>query len=327
MKALVYTDVREMTYREADEPNMNPEDSLISVASVGICGSDMHGYLGHDPRRPAPLILGHEAAGTVLEGPLKGKRVTVNPLVPCGECRFCGEGRMHLCPNRQLISMAPRQGAFAEKLSIPSANLVEVPDHASEDHAALTEPLAVCWHAAKIGVNAHFGELSTARCLVIGGGAIGVGTTLSLAAMGAKDITISEPNALRHGVLKSLGDYKVTTPDAINGQFDLIFDAVGYKATREMSTEVADHGANIVHIGLGDNSGGYDVRRMTLFEINVFGSYCYTQQDFKDTAQAIFDGRFGPLDWIETRHLSEGASAFADILDGKVAAPKIILHP
>ena len=83
----------------------------------------------------------------------------------------------------------------------------------------------------------------------------------------------------------------------------------------------------IAHIGLGEATGGLDIRRFTLQEITFFGTYCYTDQDFRDTAQAIFDGRLGPLDWTEMRRLSDGQRAFQDIRAGKVAAPKIILNP
>jgi threonine dehydrogenase-like Zn-dependent dehydrogenase len=83
----------------------------------------------------------------------------------------------------------------------------------------------------------------------------------------------------------------------------------------------------IAHVGLGEDTGGLDVRRMTLQEITFIGTYTYTMQDFRDTAAAIFDGRLGPLDWTEKRPLSDGASAFADLRAGKVAAPKIILKP
>ena len=111
MKALVYTDTLEVQYRDEPDPVPGLGEALVKIEAVGICGSDMHAYLGHDDRRPAPLILGHEAAGTVLEGPMKGKRVTVNPLVSCGTCEACQEMRSNLCPDRQIISMPPRDGA------------------------------------------------------------------------------------------------------------------------------------------------------------------------------------------------------------------------
>ena len=93
MKALVYTGPETLVYRDEPNARCSQDGVLIRVESVGICGSDMHAYLGHDERRPAPLILGHEAAGTIVEGPGAGKRVTVNPLVTCGVCPACRRGR------------------------------------------------------------------------------------------------------------------------------------------------------------------------------------------------------------------------------------------
>ncbi len=327
MKALVYVGPKSLEVHERDDLTASGDDNLIRVDAVGICGSDMHAYLGHDERRPAPLILGHEAAGLVLDGPMAGKTVTVNPLVTCGVCRYCVEGRENLCPSRQIISMQPREGAFAQQLVMPTANLVEVPDGVAVEHAALAEPLAVCWHAVRVGVDALFGDLSTAKCLVQGGGAIGVGSALSLRAMGAKDVTIAEPNTVRHGVLNGLGDFRVCDPADAGDGFDLIIDCVGISHTRKAASAIVVPGGVVVHVGLGDSVEGLDVRRMTLQEVTFIGTYTYTAQDFRDTAQGIFDGIFGDLDWIEERGLEEGAQAFADILAGRVAAPKIVLRP
>ena len=83
----------------------------------------------------------------------------------------------------------------------------------------------------------------------------------------------------------------------------------------------------ITHIGLGEDTGGIDVRRITLQEVSFIGTYTYTAGDFTDTAQAIFDGRLGPLDWIERRPLSEGNTAFREIREGKIASPKVLLSP
>ena len=143
MKALVYTGAETLAYRDVPDPAPVADEALIRVESVGICGSDMHAFLGHDDRRPAPLILGHEAAGTVISGPQDGLRVTINPLVTCGACPACRSGRENLCPTRQIISMPPREGAFAQLLAIPVSNLVTVPESVPFDRAALAEPLAV----------------------------------------------------------------------------------------------------------------------------------------------------------------------------------------
>jgi len=327
MKALVYTGVESLDYRDVSDP-VEGADSLIKVEAVGICGSDMHAYLGHDERRPAPLILGHEASGLVIEGPMQGKRVTVNPLVTCGTCPACLEGRTNICPNRQIISMPPREGGFAELLSMPAGNLIEIPDRFSTTDAALAEPIAVCWHAVRLAEAALYGEMSDARCLVIGGGAIGVGSALSLRAFGATDVTVVEANPDRAAFVAERCDFATVTPaDVPENGFELIIDAVGYRATRAAACAAVRPGGVITHIGLGDANDGLDIRRLTLQEIIFFGTYTYTAQDFRDTAQAMFGGRLGDLNWIEERGLADGAAAFADLRAGKVHAPKIVLHP
>ncbi len=326
MKALVYTGPKSMDFIDFEAPTPEKGVAIVRNAAIGICGSDMHGYLGHDERRVPPLILGHEAAGVVSAGALAGKRVAVNPLVACGVCDDCKAGAHHICQHRQLLSIPPRQGAFAEFVAVPEDNLVEVPDGFSLTKAALTEPLAVCWHAVKIGERLVGGDLSKTRTLIIGGGAIGLGCALSLRVFGASDITISEPNELRRNGLKTTGDWTLIEPSDTGSGYDLVIDAVGYGPTRAVASAAVRQGGAIVHLGLGDSEPGLDTRRLTLQEIAFSGSYCYTPQEFRDTAAAIFDGRYGDLDWPETRNLSDGAGAFADILAGKVAAAKIILE-
>ncbi len=102
---------------------------------------------GHDDRRPAPLILGHEVSGEVVSGERQGQRVVVNPLVTCGHCDDCLSGRSNLCRQRQIISMQPCQGAFSELLKMPERNLIEIPDDMSYLHGALTEPVSTAMHA------------------------------------------------------------------------------------------------------------------------------------------------------------------------------------
>ncbi len=329
MKALVYTGPESLSFQEAETPMPGPGEQLIRIDRVGICGSDMHAYLGHDERRPAPLILGHEAAGVIVGGPRDGERVTVNPLVTNPDSWACQEGRDNLCPDRQIISMPPREGAFAEYLTMPERNLVSVPDHASLDHAALAEPIACGWHAVRLAKRALHGDGETCRALVIGGGAIGLGAALSLIAQGISDVTLMEPNAPRRAAIAaSAGFPLIDLPDLDDaGLFDLVIDGVGFEATRATASAHAKPGGVIMHIGLGQSTGGLDIRRMTLQEITFIGTYTYTAADFRATAEAIFDGHLGPLDWTETRALADGAGAFADIRSGAVAAPKVLLDP
>ena len=324
MKALVYDGVETLGFRDVPDPSPAADEHLIRIEAVGICGSDMHAYLGHDARRPAPLILGHEAAGVIVGGSQDGRRVTVNPLVSCGTCPACRAGRENLCPARQIISMPPREGAFAQFISMPGQNLVDVPDTVSLGKAALAEPLAVSWHAARLALDA-LNPAMERQALVIGGGAIGLAAALALRAMGVEAVTMVEPNAARRAFLTDrCGQQAVAETQ---GMFPIVIDAVGYAATRASASALALPGGVIAHVGLGEDTGGLDVRRMTLQEITFIGTYTYTMQDFRDTAAAIFDGRLGPLDWTETRALADGHSAFQELRAGAVATPKIILDP
>ena len=334
MKALVQTDVE--TFELQDVPDPEPADGevLVRVAACGVCGSDMHAFLGHDERRPVPIVLGHEAAGTVEDGtddagPDTGARVAINPLVACGTCENCLRARENLCVRREILSLPPRPGAFAEVVAVPGNNLVPIPDSVSFAHAALVEPLACGWHAVRLGRQALDRVLAGLPCVVIGGGAIGVGAALALREQGADDVTLIEPNTLRREMLRGSENFAVIEAEnaAGHGEAALVIDAVGYAATREAACRLVRPGGVIAHIGLGYGEGGLDVRRMTLQEITFIGTYTYTAKDFRDAAAAIFEGRMGALDWIETRPLADGARAFDDIRNGRVAAAKVVLEP
>jgi threonine dehydrogenase-like Zn-dependent dehydrogenase len=332
MKALVYLGPNHLVHRDEPDPLPGAGEALVAVEAVGICGSDMHAYHGHDERRPPPLILGHEAAGTVLTGLLAGKRVTINPLVIDPDCSMAQAGRPHLSPTRQILSMPPRQGAFAGLVVAPERNLVVLPDGLAMAEAALAEPLAVSLHAARRGlamVAPNGGpDASALRCLVQGGGAIGVGAVLALRLDGVTRITLAEPNQRRRERLSDLGA-EVAAPEALEGssRFDLVIDAVGAAATRREASRLAAPGATIVHVGLLPGADGLDIRRLTLQEITLTGSYCYTHAEFVDVVSALASQRFGRLDWFDVRPLSGGADAFADIDGGRCDAPKIILRP
>ena len=97
MQALVYTDKETLEYKEFKDPTLTKGESIIKVHASGICGSDMHAYHGKDERRIPPLILGHEISGTIFEGKEKGKNVVLNPLITCGDCEYCNNGKEHLC--------------------------------------------------------------------------------------------------------------------------------------------------------------------------------------------------------------------------------------
>lgn len=331
MKALVYTGPHRLEMQEVADATPAPGCAVVQVDAVGICGSDMHAYHGHDERRPPPLILGHEAAGRVLTGVRAGKRVAVNPLVTCGTCEACIGGRPHLCRTRQILSMPPRPGAFAQFVTVPEANLVDVPDGLDIVHAALSEPIAVAYHAVNLGLRALARPASGIHAVVLGGGAIGLASALVLSMLGTRRIAIAEPNAARRRTAASAASFEVYDPDGKSdpaaSSIDLVIDAVGAAQTRAAACRMVTPGGAIVHIGLLPGVEGLDVRKITLQEITFVGTYCYTPLDFRETVAAIADGRLGALSWLEERPLSEGPAAFHDIDAGKTAAAKIVLRP
>ena len=331
MKALLYTSPHTLEWRDQPEPTPGNDEVVVRVDAVGICGSDMHAYHGQDTRRPPPLVLGHEAAGRIVTGPNAGARVAVNPMATCGLCAYCLDGRVHLCPSRQLISMPPRPGAFAELVRVPERNVVPVPDHLDVAKAALTEPLAVSYHAVNHGVR-HLGRpLSAARCAVLGAGAIGLGGALVLAMQGAREIHIADTNAARRATAARAGAFHCYAPgdagEPGESSMDLVLDAVATASTRAAACRLIKPGGVIVHAGLLLGSDGLDVRKITLQEVVFTGTYCYTPIEFRETLDAIAGGRLGSLEWFEERPLAEGPQAFRDIDAGAVAAAKIVLRP
>lgn len=330
MKALVYTGPNALVFRDEPEPVPRAGEVLVRVEAVGICGSDMHAYHGHDSRRPAPLILGHEAAGRIVGGPRDGERVTINPLVVDPACPYAIEGRSHLSPTRQIISTPARPGAFAELVRIPERNVLAIPDDMPIANAALAEPVAVAWHAARIGVEKLHQPLAACRVVVLGGGAIGLSAAIVARHFGAHDVRIAESNPARARRITEREGFDVYAPGGpaapATDSVDLVIDAVGAAATRAAACAMARPGGVIVHAGLLPGADGLDVRKITLQEITLTGTYCYTPVDFSQTLNALASGALGGLAWFAERPLADGPAAFADIDAGRAETPKIVLR-
>jgi len=334
MKALVYTDVEELTYREEKDPLEKDGESILKVHASGICGSDMHAYHGKDERRIPPLILGHEVSGQIINGKYKDKIAVLNPLITCGKCDYCQKKREHLCPNRVLLGMNrpyERQGAFAELITVPNTNIYDVPAKLDVKEAAVAEPTAVSLHAVLMAESSSKKDLRECRTLVQGAGAIGLLCSLILSKIKENlNITISDPNKLRLKECSKYVDAKFVGPNdkEVNPNgFDLVFDTVGLEVSRQQAISVVKPGGTIIHIGLTQPAGEFNFRKATLQEITFIGTYCYTNKDFEDTVLLLANKDIGNLDWIEYRDLKKGAEAFKQIHDGSCAAPKIVLLP
>ena len=333
MKALVYTQPNEVQIQERPQPAPVAGEVVLRIEAVGICGSDMHAYHGHDPRRKPGLVLGHEFCGTVVEsdaaGIEPGRRFTGNPLITCGHCDYCLQGRNNLCSNRTMIGMT-RAGAFAQYMSIPAASLVDIPQDMPAVTAAVTEPAATALHAIHVSQRAMTRPLAEQRTLVIGGGAIGMLAALLLRSQGCPQVTVAETNALRReSVARHAGACTIDPIRESPGEnaYDFVIDAVGSKITRQTALAAVRPGGVIVHVGLQDWASEIDMRKLTLAEITLIGTYTYSTADLRATVALLERGAFGSLEWVQTRPLEEGARAFADLHEGKTAAAKVVLVP
>jgi alcohol dehydrogenase len=328
MKALVYTAPEVIELKVEPDPAPAAGEALVRVDAVGICGSDMHAWHGHDERRVPPMILGHEAAGTVVEGENRGRRVTMNPMIPCGECLCCLVGRTNICKNCSIIGMT-RPGAFAQYVTIPESCLIDLPEGLEPLHAALSEPTATSWHAVNLAERTSWRPLAEMDTLVIGGGSIGLLTALILRARGVHSVRLAETNKLRRETAATAGIQYV---DPVDTQLSancahIVFDAVGSAKSRQLAIHAVHPGGAIIHIGLTESGGEMDIRKITLREIAFVGSYTYTRADLASAVDALYRGVLGDLSWVEARPLSDGAAAFADLDAGRTAAAKIVLLP
>ncbi|GAB4435899.1 MAG: galactitol-1-phosphate 5-dehydrogenase [Rhodocyclaceae bacterium] len=333
MKALVYTRPDEILLREQPEPVAAEHEVVLKIDAVGICGSDMHAFHGHDPRRKPGLILGHEFAGTVVQSrsashPV-GTRVTGNPLITCGRCDYCVTGRNNLCENRTMVGMT-RPGAYAEFMSIPGASLIDLPHDLPPEKAALAEPAATAIHAINRSLPFLARPLLECRSLVLGGGAIGMLAALLLKHHGARGTVVTEVNPKRREAIEAHAGAATLDPREASpqeGAFDFVIDAVGSKLTRVAALKAVRPGGVVMHIGLQDWESEIDMRKLTLAEIALLGAYTYASADLRAAVRLLHEGAFGSLDWVETRRLEQGPQAFADIAAGNIASAKVVLLP
>ena len=333
MKALVYTQPNEMQILERPYPSLESDEVVLKIQSVGICGSDLHAYHGHDPRRKPGLVLGHEFSGTIEETQStlfsKGQRVTGNPLITCGHCEYCLQGRNNLCSNRTMVGMT-RPGAFAEYMSIPASTLIAIPDDLDVDAAALTEPAATAVHAINLSMRALYRPIQECRVLVIGGGAIGMLSTLLLKHYGVNHIQVAEVNPLRREAIRQHVRCSTVNPieeKISENYFEFVMDCVGTAVTRNAALAAVKPGGVMMHVGLQDWASEIDMRKLTLAEITLLGTYTYSTIDLQATVNLLHQKAFGDLAWVEKRSLDQGAEAFKDLHAGKTAAAKVLLKP
>jgi threonine dehydrogenase-like Zn-dependent dehydrogenase len=311
MKALVFTDYGVVEVK--DVPDVTPGDGevVIEVVRAGICGSELHGISNPSFRVP-PLIMGHEFVGTAPDG----RRVAVNPLVSCGKCDLCLASRPQVCRYRSLIGVH-RAGGFAEHVSVPLSSLHTLPDDLDWDRAAVVEPLANgvhAWHLAGSPIGQRVGIIG---CGPIGLACLEVARHLKAAVVDAVDLS-----GERRDVASRLGADHVG--EALEGEYDVVFDAVGTGATRSSSIEHVLPGGTAVWLGLATADPGVDAAHVVRLEKQIRGSFAYRDDEF---ASALAIAPDLDLSWTTTYPLDEGAVIFTALMKGQSTPAKALLAP
>ena len=216
MKALVYSDVNNLKYKDVRNPKLKVNENIIKVEAAGICGSDMHAYKGLDNIRKAPpLILGHEIVGSNLS---TKKHIVVNPIIACRQCKQCILNNENLCTNLSMIGLSKpikRHGGFADYLAIPKTNVLNIPSKINLYHAALTEPTAVSLHSVNLAILHSKTKIYNSKILIIGAGAIGLLIAIILQNKGVKKITIIDTNKNRLKECHKYSSANVYHPDSL----------------------------------------------------------------------------------------------------------------
>lgn len=335
----------EMSVEEVTEPSIKKGEVLVRVKNVGICGSDLHMYAGHAGYDwiTYPLILGHEISGTVIKSnkdSLKGKRVAINPYIPCGECEYCQRGEENRCDNHNFYvdKKAPlslqygfrQNGGMAEYIAVPEDNVFPISDKVSNSVAAITEAIAVGLTAVE-----KAGGVSEKKIAVFGPGPIGLGIASLLSGLGAKSIIMvgipGDEKRLRKA--KDLGvHHTIMTSDNLiddllnyNNGYDVVFDCSGHHSVPGNASKVLKKGGQIILVGISTNALSLDMDQIVRGEIQVKGSYGVTKETFKKTLEYAKDDIF-PFEKLVTGNygIKDAKEAFDTALNK--AAGKIVLE-
>lgn len=335
MKSLVWKAPSVMEIEEAARPHPGPGWVLLAVEDTGICGSEIGAFLGHNELRRPPLVMGHEFSGVVVElGPdvskdLQGKLVAVNPILSCGQCRYCRRGLRQLCVSRKIIGV-DYPGSYAEYVAVPAGACHEVKDPVV---GALVEPLACGVRASSLA------QIETGdSVMVIGAGTIGLMAARLAKDRGASRCVVVDTNPARLKWAANWGADAVLNPKtddvlatvrvSTDGEgMDSVIDAVGSSQTRAQAVAAVCRGGKVVLLGLHENPTNLPGNEIVRFEKRVIGSFSYSDEDFR-RAVVLANGGFVETSsgWLDIRGLDTGQASFAEQSLGAAPFSKVMLR-
>ena len=298
MRAAFYQGTRTFITGEMAPPRPGPDDALLRVRRVGICGTDLHIFQGHlDHRVPKGGIIGHETFGEIVEAPRAsgfkgGDRVVVEPVVFCGSCRACAMGASYLCYKLKVLGV-DLPGGMQEYWAVRATRLLRVPDTISDDHAALLEPLAVAVHdVARAEVKP--GD----AVLVFGGGPIGTLIALVARHRGAR-VAVVEVNPFRLEILKGFALERVgpdTDVVAWADQWtdgtgvDIAFEVTGNPVAARTVADVVRVWGTVSIVAIHAEPVPVNLYQMFARELVMHGSRLYARADWEEAIRLVASG-------------------------------------
>jgi L-iditol 2-dehydrogenase len=343
MKSLLLSEYSHLEIADLPLPAVARDEVLVRVEACGICGSDVHGFDGSTGRRIPPIVMGHEAAGTVEtvgEGVTKfkkGDRVTFDSTVYCGECQYCKRGQINLCDNREVIGVScgdyRRHGAFAEYVVVPERIMYPLPQDFSFDEAAMLEAVSVALHGVKVSEVAG-GETA----LVIGAGMIGLLTLQAARAAGCKRVFIADVDATRLELARQVGADEVLHCSGAelvaevmrltggNG-VDLALEAVGRNETVAGAIDCTRKGGKVTLIGNIMPEVTLPLQKVVVRQLRLQGS-CASSGEYPEAIELIANGKIQVKQLITAvASLEEGPRWFERLHSREPNLMKIILTP
>ncbi len=342
MKALLLSSYRNLELADLPVPAPAPDEVLIRVAACGICGSDVHGYDGSSGRRIPPIVMGHEASGTVaaVGGAVKnfaaGDRVTFDSTVYCGECPNCRRGNINLCDRRQVLGVScgdyRRAGAFAEFVAVPARILYRLSDNFPFAEAAMLEAVAVAIH----GVN--LAQLSPdATALVVGAGTIGILTLQALRAAGCSRVFVTDVDAPRLELARKLGATEILISDdsllpkilalTQNEGVDAALECVGRNETVTASIDAVRKGGTVVLVGNIAPNVNLPLQKIVTRQIRLQGS-CASAGEYPQAIEWMASGKIQVKPLITAiAPLEDGPRWFERLLSREPNLLKVVLTP
>lgn len=343
MQALLLTEYKHLEVTSTPRPEPAAGEVLIAVGACGICGSDVHGYDGASGRRIPPIIMGHEAAGTIVEtgtgvtGFKPGDRVTFDSTVYCGRCDFCKRGEVNLCDDRQVVGVScgeyRRAGAFAELVVVPERILHRLPDALGFAQAAMLEAVSVALHGVRLA-EVKAGE----SALVIGAGMIGLLLLQAARVAGCSPVYVADVDASRLALARELGateTFAGSGSDLIEqmmertGQrgLDHVFEAVGRDETVNAAIECVRKGGTVTLVGNIAREVALPLQKVVTRQIRLQGS-CASAGEYPQAMELVCSGQIR-VDRLITAvaPLSEGASWFERLHAREPNLMKVVLDP